>query len=290
MEDELKKVGFADGWVIHPIRNKFGIFVFRITKKNESYVGKYFGDEQIHGRQEINHYQMLNALGVPTLKVITHTDCLLLLEDVSTSNYYRLGVECDMSDVRVVRLIGSWFNQLHTRGKTYDGLSKINLLENVEDELSHTKIKVAIEKSGTGNNPIWDMLMKNIEEIKRAYFRLCNTITYNDFWWDNLAVAKDFSAAIMFDYNCVYRKYSYVDVRHVLSILSEEASTAFIEGYGEYDAAEKVFEDIYRPVSGLIEAYNMDVLPPWANNYLQLLHRGELIRRIKIFENFLYKA
>lgn len=68
MEDELKKVGFFDGWSIQPIREKFGINVFRIVKGIESYVGKYFSDEQMHSRREINYYKLFNEIGVPTLR------------------------------------------------------------------------------------------------------------------------------------------------------------------------------------------------------------------------------
>lgn len=285
VDDELRKIGFFDGWAKQSIREKFGIDVFRITRKNESYVGKFFSDEQLHGRQEINYYTMLRAIGVPTLEVKASTNCLLLLEDITTSAVYRLGIESDVNDVSIARLIGDWFKLLHTRGKTYEGLTKLNLLDNVVDELSHSKVVTAIEKSGTAENPFWNMLINNMDKIKRAYLGLCNTITYNDFWWDNLAVAKDLSSIIMFDYNCVYRKYAYADIRHIPSVLSKDAGVAFLEAYGKYDEAEKIFEDLYFPLSGLISAFNMDAFPTWANKFLDLFHSGELMQRMNKFEN-----
>ena len=81
--------------------------------------------------------------------------------------------------------------------------------------------------------------------MKRSHFRLCRTITYNDFWWDNMAVATDDSSAIMFDYNCVYRGYAY----------SEE---------------ERAFEDVYFPLTGLISACRMETLPAWAANFSEM--------------------
>jgi len=283
MIDELKKIGFFDGWILQPIREKFGISVFRITKENESYVGKYYNKQQIHGRQEINYYKILNQLNIPTLEVIAHTNCLLLLEDVAASNLFRLGIEQDMSDARVVCLIAQWFKQLHTHGRSFSDLSKLALLDNVDDALNPDKIAKAITKSGTHENPFWDVLKQNINNIKSTYISLCNTITYNDFWWDNFVVAKDFSAALMFDYNCISRKYAYADIRHILSVLSEEAGAAFIEGYGDFDKREKIFEELYFPLTGIIDAMNLNETPLWANTFLDMLRNGELMQFMSKF-------
>jgi len=283
MEDELKKLGFYDGWSIQLIREKFGISVFRIVNKAQSYVGKYF--KQSYGRREIEYYKILNEIGVPTLKVIAHTDCLLLLEDICASNLYRIGTEDDMSDIRVAHNVGKWVNMLHTKGRHYQGLTELPLLDKVDDELSGEKIYAAIQKSGTGDNPFWDALLKNVENIKRAYFSLCNTITYNDFWWDNLAVSKNYTSVIPFDYNCVYRKYAYADIRHILSVLPEDAGAAFLEAYGAYDAKEKAFEDLYWSATGIIAALNMDELPSWGGRFVDMLDSGELMKYMMAFED-----
>lgn len=285
MKEELKKIGFFDGWSIQPIRNKFGISVFRIVKGNESYVGKYFSAKQMHGRREIGHYTMLNEIGVPTLNVVAHTDSLLLMEDISASGLYRLGTEGDISDIRIAHLVGKWVNLLHTKGRHYAGLSDIPLLDNINNDLDVEKIHIVIRKSGTEDNPFWKSLIENIENIKRTYLLLCNTITYNDFWWDNLAVSKDYSSVIPFDYNCVYRKYAYADVRHILSVLPYEAGAAFLEAYGDYDVKEKVFEDLYWSATGIIAAFNMDELPSWSGKFMDALNNGVLMEYIKAFEN-----
>ncbi|MCL2604407.1 MAG: hypothetical protein FWD90_08005 [Defluviitaleaceae bacterium] len=153
MEEELKRIGFFEGRTIQPIQDKFGISVFRIVNENESYVGKFFSDEYKHGQREISHYTMLNKIGVPTLKVIAHTDCLLLLEDILASNLYRLGTEDDMSDIRVAHLVGKWIKLLHTKGQKYEDLLELPLLDNVKNELDIEKIYTVIQKSGTSDNP-----------------------------------------------------------------------------------------------------------------------------------------
>ena len=223
---------------------------------------------------------MLNNIGVPTIKVVAHTECLLLLEDLLASETCRLGIEKDMSDVNSIRMIARWFKQLHTNGQQYEGLPQLNLQDDVPAVLGHERIITAMEKSKTGGNPFWPLLLNNAEHIKTTYQRLCNTITYNDFGWDNMAVAKDGSAAIMFDYNCVFRKYAYADIRHILSVIPDEAGAAFMDEYGGYDAYEKTFEEMYFPVSGVIDALNLDVCPPWADKFLTMLHSGELMRRL----------
>ena len=275
--DELKVAGFTEHWTIQPIREKSGIYVFRITKHGESYVCKYFSEEQPHGMETL-FYTIFASIGVPTLKVIAHTKNLIVLEDILTNSQYRLGSEADTSDPQVAYHIGNWFRKLHDNGRTYADLSNIGLLDTVENELSNHKIRVAMEKSNTPDNPFWSRLMDNLGRIKRTHARLCDTLVHHDFWWDNLAVAKDASSALMFDYNYVYRSYAYTDVRHVLSVLSETAGIAFMEGYGDCSEQEKLFEEMYRTISGLIAAYNMDEFPEWGKGFEAMLRNGELVQ------------
>ena len=248
-----------------PIRKKFGINVFRVSHGGKSCVGKYF--KQKHGRKEIQHYKLLQSIGVPTLKLYAHTKRLMLLEDIAAGDTYRLGIEQDMSDCNIARLIANWFRQLHTLGKGQE----LDFLHDVEAELSMKTISKAMEASG--DNPFWPALIENLEAIKSAYPRLCGTIAYNDFWWDNMAVAKDASSALMFDYNCLTRGYAYSDIRHILSVLSQEAGKAFLEAYGPYDEEEKAFEDLFFPLTGL--------LSPWAEKYEHMLYDGELMKRLE---------
>jgi hypothetical protein len=88
----------------------------------------------------------------------------------------------------------------------------------------------------------------------------------------------------MFDYNCISRKYAYSDVRHILSVLSEEAGAAFIEGYGAIDGSEKIFEELHFPLTGIIDAMNLKEIPSWANTFLDMLHNGALMQRMIRFD------
>jgi len=285
IRNELNKVGVSGNYELQPIREKFGIYVFRVILPQGSLVGKYFNGEQMHGRNEIEYYKMLKSVNIPVLNMTAHTACLLLLEDIQASGKYRLATEQDHSNYATARLIARWFKQLHACGRNFSGLQELAVLDDAGKVLSIKSIKKAMCKSNTCDNLFWVALMDQVESIKSAYSCWCNTITYNDFWWDNMAVALDGSSALMFDYNCVYRGYAYSDIRHVLSVLSKEAGAAFLDAYGKYNNKEKAFDDLYFPLTGLISAYNMKSFPAWAGKYVGMLHSGEMLQRLNSFVN-----
>jgi len=87
-ENELERMGIQP-ISLSLIRNKDGVAVWRVATGNTSYVMKCFDNAEY--RREIENYQTLISLGVPTLKVIAHTNCSILLEDIEQS-IYRLGL------------------------------------------------------------------------------------------------------------------------------------------------------------------------------------------------------
>jgi len=263
---------------IQLIREKFGITVFRVKTSGVSYIGKHFNNKQVHGRKEIVYYAMLRSIGVPTLRVTAQTERLLLLEDIETSDTIRLATEQDMSDCAIARLIAKWFQQLHTCGRNISDLPQLGLLDNLS-ELNTKNIKHAMRETNSRDNPVWPVVVAQLGSIKATHVRLCNTITYNDFWHDNMAVARDSSSALMFDYNCIYRGYAYSDIRHILSVLPPDAGNAFLDAYGPYSAEEKALEELLFPLTGLLSDH--------ASKFEALLHNGELMQRVRTLEPFL---
>ena len=87
-----------------------------------------------------------------------------------------------------------------------------------------------------------------------------------------MVVAKDKSAALMFDYNLLGKGYAYTDVRNVLSSLSEEAGKAFLDEYGMLDPVEKALDDVVSVVVTLHLACQRDVFPWWAQALLDELN------------------
>lgn len=139
------------------------------------------------------------------------------------------------------------------------------------------------DKSGTKDNPIWPFILDNLPQITKVISNLNETLTYNDFYWTNLTMRKDRSAALMFDYNLMGIGYRYSDIRNVCSSLSVKSKVAFLEEYGEIDEREKTVDDIISPLIALVIAFQRPAFPFWANQSLQLIMNGEFFKRIYTF-------
>lgn len=111
---------------------------------------------------------------------------------------------------------------------------------------------------------------KTAWEVYTLYHGLWFTriVTYNDFYYTNMVVAKDKSSVLMFDYNLLGKGYAYTDVRNVLSSLAEEAGKAFLDEYGEFDPVEKALDDVVSVVVTLYLACLRDEFPWWAQELL----------------------
>ena len=96
-------------------------------------------------------------------------------------------------------------------------------------------------------------------------------LTYNDFYYTNLIIAKDKSSAFMFDYNLLGKGYVYSDIRNVCSSLGENAQKAFIETYGEFDKSEIIVDDVTSVLVTLYYACQRKTFPSWANYALNEL-------------------
>ncbi|MCH5199204.1 MAG: hypothetical protein J1E34_09910 [Oscillospiraceae bacterium] len=94
------------------------------------------------------------------------------------------------------------------------------------------------------------------------------TLTYNDFYYTNLIVAKDNSSAIMFDYNLLGKNYACSDIRNVLYSLSPKARKAFLLEYGDFSQKEAIIDDVISVVVTLYLALQRENFPSWAKPVL----------------------
>ena len=124
------------------------------------------------------------------------------------------------------------------------------------------------EKTGTQDAPAWLLLEQNYSAINDLLRKARRTITYNDFYYTNMVVAKDKSSALMFDYNLLGKGYAYTDVRNVLSALSEEAGKVFLDEYSEFAPVEKALDEVVSVVVTLYLACLRDEFPWWAQELL----------------------
>ncbi len=120
------------------------------------------------------------------------------------------------------------------------------------------------EQTETQDAPAWMLLEEHYDAIHNLLRKARRTLTYNDFYYTNMVVAKDKSSALMFDYNLLGKGYAYADVRNVLSSLSEEAGKAFLDEYGVFEPVEKALDDVVNVVVTLYQACLCDKVPWWA--------------------------
>ena len=281
IHEELNKLGIAcDSFSI--LQDKDGVTVARIVSGEKSYVVKCFQKDE--HKREMGNYQLLVSLGVPTIRVIASTDSALLLEDIDCSPTYRLGIEEDMSDPEVARQIAVWYKLLHSRGYGYVCQSGESMYDEA-DFFTLENIAYIKEKIGTQDAPAWVLLEQNYPAINDLLRKVRRTITYNDFYYTNMVVAKDKSSALMFDYNLLGKGYAYTDVRNVLSSLSEEAGKAFLDEYGMFDPVEKALDDVVSVVVTLYLACQRDEFPWWAQALIDeidttIIEKIEFLRRV----------
>lgn len=281
IQGELNKLGIAcESTSI--LQDKDGVTVARITSGEKSYVIKCFQKDE--HKRELKNYQLLASLDIPTIGVIASTDSALLLEDIDYSPTYRLGIKEDMSDPEVARRVAVWYRQLHSQGYDYVCQHGGPMYDEA-DFFTTENIACIKEKTGTQDTLAWVLLEQNFSAIDDLLLKVRRTLTYNDFYYTNMVVAKDKSSALMFDYNLLGKGYAYTDVRNVLSSLSEEAGKAFLNEYGTFDPIEKALDDVVSVVVTLYLACQRDEFPWWAQALLDeldttFIEKIEYLRRL----------
>lgn len=274
IQDELHKLGitYHDFSIL---QDKDGVIVARVVSGKCSYVVKCFQNNEY--KREMENYRLLAALGVPTIQVVSSTESALLLEDIEYSPVYRIGVREDMFDLQVACRIAGWYKQLHNQGYAYIR-QQGNSMYDEADFFTVDHIACIKEKTGTQDAPAWRLLESHYDAISDLLFRTRRTLTYNDFYYTNMVVARDKSSALMLDYNLLGKGYAYSDVRNVLSSLSEEAGNAFLDAYGEFDPIEKALDDVVSVVVTLFLACQHDKFPGWATRLIDEINTNFIFK------------
>lgn len=261
------------------IRSKAGVSVYRLEASGKKLVLKMFLNPE--DRREISNYRLLGELGIPTLPVLGYAEEALLLPDVSTSEKYRLGVEEDLQDVQVAEAIAKWYRRLHDTGRQYLTRNSVSLYDET-DVITVENMVRAAEVTDTIDNPLWNVVKDNFDDMKKKITKLPRTLTYNDFYWDNLIVSKDKTEAFMFDYNLMGMGMAYGDVRNVISSMGKEAAKAFCDAYGVNGLdEEKLADDFLAHMVTLCIASQREVFPAWAGESLEMLKNGKLLKNYR---------
>lgn len=263
LKQELKKLNVSNS-NITIIQSKDGVIVARVQVNATSYIIKYFQKDE--HKREIKNYKILKSLSIPTINLLGSTDSSILMEDISQSDIFRLAAKEDLDDVVVASQIAEWYKLLHTSSKNFD-----TEIYDETDLITKENIEFIKKKTGTQSLPIWKIIDDNFDIIISKIKALPRVLTYNDFYYTNLIIAKDKSSAFMFDYNLLGKGYVYSDIRNVCSSLGENAQKAFIETYGEFDKSEIIVDDVTSVLVTLYYACQRKTFPSWANYALNEL-------------------
>lgn len=256
------------------LQHKDGILTARVRTGERSCVVKHY--EKLEYAREIGNYRLLSALNVPTLRAMDAADRSIVLEDIACSAHWRLGRGGDLSDPCTAAAIARWYRKLHDAGRRVDTSG----MYDESDLFTPENIRLLPQATGTQGHEAWRMLERHYDTIRRKLDGLQKTITYNDFYWTNLAVSKDGAEALMFDYNLLGRGYARADLRNVTASMSREAAAAFLAEYGEFDPSEQAVDDVVSIIVTLHLASKRDAFPNWAMPSLEIL-KTELCRRIE---------
>ncbi len=264
IRQELKKLKIPYR-TIDIIQNKDGIVVARVQNDSQSYIIKSFQNEDF--KREIKNYQLLDILDIPTVRVFGFTDSAILMEDILQSDTFRLATKEDLDDVVIAYKIAEWYKLLHTSSENSVKENVAELYDET-DFITRENIEFIKEKTGTHNLPVWKLIDDNFDVIVSKIRSLPRVLTYNDFYYTNLIVAKDKTSAFMFDYNLLGKGYVYSDIRNVCYSLGENAKNAFLEAYGEFDKNEIIVDDVASVLVTLYHACQRKTFPAWANSVL----------------------
>lgn len=273
------------------IRAKDGVYVYRGKLDEQSIVIKYFEKED--DKREISNYRLLNELKIPTMQVIAYGLSCIVLEDIDCSDIWRLGKEEDLQDEVVALQLAHWYFDFHEKGSLYENLDK---MYRETDCITEANLKNLSSKLHQAKDT-FDYITVNLENVNTLISEIKLTFNYNDFYWTNLLVSKDKSAAMPFDYNLLGAGFRYNDIRNVSSSLSKQAETVFLneynrlfeEKYGysrnEEEFKEQQMDKVTSVLISLITAFERKNFPSWANSAKNAAINGELLKTARsLFE------
>lgn len=279
----LHKMNIAYEQIEH-LRSKDGVHLYKIQDFDKRYVLKYF--ENAEFRREINNYLILKDLDVLTISLIAYTDEAILMEDISYSADMRLAVKEDMSDSDVCFALGKWYKDLHEKGKEYVKLNGRNMYMET-DCITYENIQLIKQKTDTADNPVWKLVEGKLGYLLEIIDKTEKTLTYNDFYYTNMAVSKA-HGAFMFDYNLLGKGYVVADIKNVTCQLSEDAKEAFLKGYGlfnngaNYDyLKEELMHEVAGNLVALCFACQREVFPDWGYEEVEAVKNGVLKENIE---------
>ena len=213
------------------LQEKDGIRVARVWRQGAPYIIKFF--QAADFRREIANYRILASLGRAHAEGLCANALRTAPGGRCHSPLCRLGTPEDLRDPAVARRIADWYRLLHQKGYAYAARHGADLYDETSVFTREALAQIQ-QKTGTQGAPAWKALEERFAAIVQLLQSVSQTLTYNDFYFTNLTVAKDLSCAMMFDYNLLGRGYAYADIRNVTVSLEKAARQAFLSAYGAF--------------------------------------------------------
>jgi len=270
------------------IRAKSGVYVYKCLYDGIPAVVKYLEKED--DRREILNYRILAQHGIPTIKTYALGKAAFVMEDISVSEDWRLGIADDLEDADVAKSLAHWYFTFHENGTAVPGLDTLYF---EYDSFTKENFKMLIQKFPEAKE-LFQFLLAHCTKLRELIYKPSFTLTYNDFYWTNFVVRKDKKAAMMFDYNLLGKGYRYSDFRNVCWSMSDEAKAAFANEYNQQyfakygctrEEAEKVeqrIDDVAGDLFLLIVAFTEhEHNPNWAKDAKNEAINGNLLSKAK---------
>lgn len=251
-----------------------GVLVVRGHVGDDPVVVKRYAEPRL--AREIANHQLLELLGVPTLPVLGAGEDWLVLADLVDAGY-RHGTPDDLFDPRIARLLARWYDQLHAAGESVPDAALAGLWTELDVVDADGLAGVAARWPELALQVAW--AQDRLPEWRRVLADLPRTLTYNDFWYTNLAVSWDGSSALMHNHGLLGAGLRVGDVRNVTVAMSDAAASAFRAEYERLAAARGVrldagaveLDEALGHLAALILASQADATPAWAEASLEWL-------------------
>ena len=251
-----------------------GVLVVRGRVGDDPVVVKRYAEPRL--AREIANHHLLALLGVPTLPVLGSGDDWLVLADLVDAGY-RHGTPEDLVDPHVAVLLARWYDQLHAAGESVPAAALAGLFSELDVVDADGLGAVAARWPELALQVAW--AQDRLPEWRRILADVPRTLTYNDFWYTNLAVSWDGASALMVNHHLVGAGLRASDVRNVTVSLGDSAAAAFREEYARLAAARGVRPDgraaeLDEPLghlAALVLASQAEETPAWAEPSLEWL-------------------
>lgn len=270
----LDPAGLSD---VQVLRQRSGHGVYRVRTPAGCFVLKQFAEA---GALEPQAYTLLAALDVPVLLVAARTEHSLLLEDLAHSPTWRPAAAEDMAQAATGEAVAAWYRRLHVAGARWlaAGSPRPAGLRPWVAVVNGPALAAAGEKLGLAAEPVWREALAQVEPLRAAYEALPQTVSYNDFAGENLALSLGAGPrqAIVYDYDCLTTGAAESDWRNVRYSLEGEAREAFTVAFGPVDERALRLDDFLAALEGYVVAARHRQIPGWARPLLESVRNGEL--------------